>query len=240
MQSSRRAKEALYVLVAQVAHAVANSHRLELLDLLVQAPRTVEQLADASSMSVANTSQHLQRLKRAGLVTGERRSTSILYRIADPAVARLWVELRTVAEQQLAEMDRALDAYRAHRHDFVQLSAEELLQHLDAGDVLLLDVRPRHEYEASHLPRARSIPINELPDRLDELPTDVLIVTYCRGPLCVYADQALELITASGRQGARLEEGVAEWQLAGYPLDEAALAADGGGPANKRTIHTDT
>jgi rhodanese-related sulfurtransferase len=218
MPSSREAKEALYDLVAQVAHAAANPHRIELLDLLVQASRTVEQLAQASAMSIANASQHLQRLKRAGLIVGERRGSTIRYRIADPAVARLWIELRTVAEQQLGEMDRALDAYRPHRHHFVQLSTKDLYQRLSTGNVLLLDVRPRLEYEAGHLPDARSIPLDELPDRLAELPTDALIVTYCRGRLCVYADQALELITASGRQGARLEDGVAEWQLTCYPL----------------------
>jgi len=227
MPSSRVAKEALYDLVAQVAQAAANPHRLELLDLLVQAPRTVEQLAQASAMSIANASQHLQRLKRAGMIVGERRGSTIRYRIADPAVARLWIALRTVAEQQLAEMDRALDAYRPHRHDFVQLSTEDLYQRLGTRDVLLLDVRPRLEYEAGHLPNARSIPLDELPDRLAELPTDALIVTYCRGPLCVYADQALELITASGRQGARLEDGVAEWQLTGYPLAERDSTANG-------------
>jgi rhodanese-related sulfurtransferase/biotin operon repressor len=220
MSSNRQVKTALYDVVAQIAQAAANPHRLELLDLLVQAPRSVEQLAEASAMSIANASQHLQRLKRAGMVVGERRGSTIRYRIAAPAVARLWIELRTVAEQQLGEMDRALGAYRPHRHDFVQLSTEDLYQRLGTGDVLLLDVRPHLEYEAGHLPDARSIPLDELPDRLAELPTDALIVTYCRGPLCVYADQALELITASGRQGARLEDGVAEWQLTGYPLAE--------------------
>jgi rhodanese-related sulfurtransferase len=227
MSSARVAKEALYELVARVAHAAANPHRLELLDLLIQAPRTVEQLAQASTMSIANASQHLQRLKRAGMVIGERRGNTIRYQLADPAVARLWIELRTVAEQQLGEMDRALDAYRPHRHDFVQLSTADLSQRLSTGDVLLLDVRPRLEYEAGHLPDARSIPLDELPDRLTELPTDALIITYCRGPLCVYADQALELITASGRHGARLEEGVAEWQLTGYPLADPDLTTNG-------------
>jgi DNA-binding transcriptional ArsR family regulator/rhodanese-related sulfurtransferase len=221
MPPRQQAKEALYEQVAQVAQAAANPHRLELLDLLVQAPRSVEQLADASSMSVANASQHLQRLKRAGLVRSERRGTMMRYRIADPAVARLWVELRTVAEKQLAEMDRAIDVYRPRRRDVTRLSPVELRHQLDRGAVLLLDARPRLEYDAGHLPAAISIPIDELPDRLDELPVDKLIVTYCRGPLCVYADQALELIVASGRQGARLEEGVAEWQLAGYALETA-------------------
>src|SRR5919201_2894522 len=141
MSANRQAKEALYTAVAQVAQAAANPHRLELLDLLVQAPRSVEQLAEASAMSVANASQHLQRLKRAGLVLSERRGTTMRYRIADPAVARLWVELRTVAEQQLAEMDRALDAYRTRRHAFTQISADALVERMEAGDVILLDVR---------------------------------------------------------------------------------------------------
>jgi rhodanese-related sulfurtransferase/DNA-binding MarR family transcriptional regulator len=222
MISNHQTKIALFAVVAQVAQAAANPHRLELLDLLVQAPRNVEQLAEASAMSIANASQHLQRLKRAGLVRSERRGATMRYRIADPTVARLWIELRTVAEKQLAEMDRALDAYRTRRRNFARLSPTELHQQLDQGDVLLLDARPRLEYDAGHLPAAISIPIDELPDRLDELPTDKLIVAYCRGPLCVYADQALELIAASGRQGARLEEGVAEWQLAGYALETAS------------------
>jgi|SRR5581483_2201186 len=229
MPSHRPAKAALYELIAQVAQATANPHRLELLDLLVQAPRSVEQLAELSALSIANTSQHLQRLKRAGLISSERRGASIWYRIATPAVARLWVELRTVAEQQLAEMDRALDAYRTQRHAFSQISADMLVERMEAGDVILLDVRPQQEYEAGHLSGARSIPLDELPARLAELPADLLIVTYCRGPLCVYADQALALITASGRHGARLEEGVAEWQLAGYQLDRLAATTDGKG-----------
>src|SRR5262245_32142070 len=137
MSHNRPAKTALYAVVAEVAQAAANAHRLELLDLLVQAPRSVEQLAEASAMRVANASQHLQRLKRAGLVMSERRGTTMRYRIADPTVARLWVELRTVAEKQLAEMDRALDAYRARRRDFARLSPAELHQQLDQHDVLL-------------------------------------------------------------------------------------------------------
>jgi DNA-binding transcriptional ArsR family regulator len=219
MSPTRQAKSALFELVAQVAQAIANPHRLELLDLLVQAPRTVEQLAETSALSIANASQHLQRLKRAGLVRSERRGTSIRYQLADPTVARLWVELRTVAERQLAGMDRALDAYRQQRHTFAQIEADEVRTRLQTGDIILLDVRPAIEYTADHLPGALSIPLEELPQRLAELPTNALIVTYCRGPLCVYADQALELIIASGRDGARLEAGVAEWQLAGYPLN---------------------
>jgi rhodanese-related sulfurtransferase/DNA-binding MarR family transcriptional regulator len=216
---NRAAKDALFEVIAQVVQATANSHRLELLDLLIQAPRTVEQLADASALSVANTSQHLQRLKRAGLVTTERRGTSIRYAVASPSVARLWIELRTVATQHLAAMDRALDGYRPQRHQFATIAPEEVRAGLARGDVVLLDVRPRNEFEAGHLPGAQSMPLDELPRRLAELPTDVLLVTYCRGPLCVYADEALAQILASGRRGARLEEGVAEWQQAGYTVE---------------------
>jgi rhodanese-related sulfurtransferase/DNA-binding transcriptional ArsR family regulator len=221
---SRHAKEQLFQLVAQVAQAIANPHRLELLDLLVQAPRSVEQLAVASAMSIANASQHLQRLKRAGLVIGERQGTTIRYRLADPAVARLWTELRSVAASQIAEVDRALDQYRPQRHRFPTITPTALRAGMERGDTVLLDVRPAVEFLAGHLPGAVSLPLEELAMRLAELPADALLVTYCRGPLCVYADEALAQIVASGRRGARLEEGVAEWQQAGYPLERAGLS----------------
>jgi rhodanese-related sulfurtransferase len=221
---NRHAKEQLFELIAQVAQAIANPHRLELLDLLAQAPRSVEQLAVASSMSIANASQHLQRLKRASLVVGERQGTTIRYRLADPAVARLWTELRSVAASQLAAFDRALDQYRPQRHHFPTITPVALRAGMERGDTVLLDVRPAEEFRAGHLPGAVSIPLEELPVRLAELPADALLVTYCRGPLCVYADEALAQIVASGRRGARLEEGVAEWQQAGYPLERAGLS----------------
>lgn len=219
----RRHKEQLYHLFTQIASAIANPHRLELLDLLVQAPRTVEELAQEAHMSIANTSQHLQRLKRARLVLDEREGLYIRYRLADPAVARLWLQLRAVAEQQLAEVERALDAYRQRRHEFEQISADELRMRLRAGEIVLLDVRPSVEYQAGHLPEAISMPLDELERRLSELPADKTIVAYCRGPYCVYADDALELLAERGWQVARLEEGVAEWQQAGYGLAVAAI-----------------
>jgi len=214
----RQHKEQLYQLFAQIANGMANPHRLELLDLLAQAPRTVEELARQAQMSVANTSQHLQRLKQARLVLSEREGLYIRYRLADPAVARLWLELRAVAEQQLADVDRALAAYRNHRHEFEQISADELLTRLRQNEAILLDVRPQPEYEAGHLPGAISIPIDELERRLNELPPDKMVVAYCRGPYCVYADEALGLLAQQGRRAARLEEGVLEWQQAGYEL----------------------
>ena len=216
----RRHKEQLYNLFSQIAGAMANPHRLELLDLLTQTARTVEELAAEARMSVANTSQHLQRLKQARLVLNEREGLYIRYRLADPAVVRLWLELRAVAEQQLAEVDRALDAYRNRRHEFEQISAGELWIRLRNQEVILLDVRPYPEYRAGHLPDAVSIPIDELERRLNELPEDKTVVAYCRGPYCVYADEALEMLAADGRHAVRLEEGVLEWQQAGYPLED--------------------
>jgi len=220
-QEKRQYKDQLYHLFARVGQALASPRRLELLDLLVQAPRTVEELAREAHMSVANTSQHLQRLKQARLVTDEREGIYIRYRLADPAIARLWLELRAVAERQLAEVEQTLDAYRHRRHEFEQISAAELQARLRKGEAVLLDVRPRVEYQAGHLPGAISIPLDELERRLAELPRDQTIIAYCRGPYCILADQALELLAARGWKVARLEQGVAEWQRAGYALEHA-------------------
>lgn len=220
MQDKRPYKDQLYKLFAQLASAMANPHRLELLDLLVQAPRTVEDLAYETDMSVANTSQHLQRLKQAHLVEGDREGLYIRYRLADSTVGDLWLQLRAVAEQQMAEVDRALDAYRNRRHEFEAIAAEDLLDRLESGEAILLDVRPSEEFEAGHLPGAISIPVDDLVNRLDELQpwSDRTVVAYCRGPYCVYADDALGLLAGQGFEVARLEEGIAEWQQSGHSL----------------------
>ena len=219
MPTQRQRKERVYRLFTRIASAMANPHRLELLDLLVQAPRTVEELARESGMSIANTSQHLQRLKQARLVMAEREGLYMRYRLADPAVARLWLELRAVGEQQLDEVEQALDAYRTRRHEFEKVSIDELRDRLQAGKAVLLDVRPAEEYLAGHLPQALSIPLDELEQRLNELPRHRTIVVYCRGPLCVLADDALALLSKQGRKVARLEEGVSEWEQAGWALE---------------------
>ncbi len=218
IQELRQEKEALYRLFAQIGQALASPRRLELVDLLAQAPRTVEELAKAAHMSMANTSQHLQKLKQAQLVVDERSGVHIRYRLADPSVTQLWLQLRTVAEKQLADVQGALDAYRTRRHEFENISVEELRDRLRRGEVVLLDVRPPVEYRAAHLPGARSLALEELEKRLDELPRDLPIVAYCRGPFCVIADEALSILEANGHAVARLEEGVAEWQLAGYSV----------------------
>jgi len=196
---------------------MASPHRLELLDLLAHAPRTVEELAREANMTVANTSQHLQRLKQARLVTDTREGLYVRYRLSDPAVARLWLELRGVAERQLAEVEHALAAYRDRRHEFQAISAEELRERLRRNDVILLDVRPQEEYQAGHIPGAISMPHTIVEDRLAELPADKTIVAYCRGPYCVYADDALNMLAIHGLHVARLEEGPLEWQSIGFP-----------------------
>lgn len=221
----RNQKSTLYTLFAHVGKALANPHRLELLDLLVQAPRTVEELAREAGMSVANTSQHLQRLKQARLVISAREGAYVRYALADPAVARLWLELRAVAERQLAEVERALDAYRDRRHEFERVTVDELRRRLSVGEAILLDVRPAEEYAAGHLPGARSIPWDRIEERLDELPNETLVVAYCRGPYCVYADTALGILADRGWNVARLEEGVAEWQQAGFQIEGETRAS---------------
>ena len=215
----RSQKTQLFTLFSQMTESFANPHRLELLDLLVQAPRTVEELAQEAGMSIANTSQHLQRLKRSRLVVDERRGTYIHYRLASPDVAHLWIDLRALAEKHLAEVEKALDAYRDRRNQFEKVTSEELRARLKKGEVTLLDVRPAQEYQSGHLPGAISIPLDELPNRMNKLPKKQQIVTYCRGPYCIYADQALELLIERGFNAARLEEGVAEWQEAGYTIE---------------------
>ena len=186
--------------------------------MLAQAPRTVEELAQEAQKSVANTSQHLQRLKQAHLVRTQREGIYIRYHLADPAVANLWSELRIVAEQQVAEVAVARAAYRPRQHEFEPISVEDLQECLRQGEVTLLDVRPALEYEAGHLPGAISMPFAELARRLSELPPDKTIIAYCRGPYCVYADDALVLLAAHGWKVARLEEGAVEWQQAGHRI----------------------
>ncbi len=213
-------KEKLYALFAEVANGLANPHRLELLDLLVQSPRTVEELARETFMSIANTSQHLQRLKRARLVEDERDGLYVRYRLASPEMAHLWLNLRAVGEQHLADVERALSTYRNHKDDFEKVTPDELLSYQAQGKVTLVDVRPAREYQAGHLPAAISIPLDELAEHLHELPKDRKVIGYCRGPYCGYADQALQVLSSHGWEVARLEEGIAEWRQMGYALEE--------------------
>jgi rhodanese-related sulfurtransferase/DNA-binding transcriptional ArsR family regulator len=216
---TREHKERLYELFSQIGSALANPHRLELIDLLIQAPRTVDDLANLAHMSIANTSQHLQRLKQAHLVIHQRDGQSIFYCLADPMIAQLWIELRRVAETQLVEVEQELNRYRSHRLDFERISPEELNEGLRQNEFILIDARPAIEFKSGHLPGAVSFPIETLAKRINELPMGKTMVTYCRGPYCVDADEASILLSAFGYPVKRLEEGVAEWMQAGYPLE---------------------
>ena len=220
---TREHKEHLYELFSEISSALANPHRLELIDLLVQAPRTVDELANLAQMSIANTSQHLQLLNRAHLAINQRNGQFIYYCLADPMIAQLWIELRRVAERQLAEVEQELDRYRSHRLDFERISIEEVNDGLRQNEIILIDARPAIEFQSGHLPGAVSFPIETLAGRINELPMGKTMVTYCRGPYCIDADEASILLSAYGYPVKRLEEGVAEWRQAGYPLEKTGL-----------------
>jgi len=213
---SRAEKDALFEAIALMGKAFASPRRLELLDLLAQAPRTVDELARASDQSTANTSQHLQALHAAGMVSRVREGTSVRYAIAGDEVLRLWLALRDASVSQLAEVERAARDYLGDEVDAV--GRDELIARLRKGDVVLVDVRPPEEFEAGHIEGARSIPIDELEGRLAELPADREVVAYCRGPFCAYAHEAVRRIQATGREARRLEEGWPEWKLAKEPV----------------------
>jgi rhodanese-related sulfurtransferase len=209
---SRAEKDALFEAIALMGKAFASPRRLELLDLLAQAPRTVDELARAGDQSTANTSQHLQALHAAGLVTRAREGTSVRYAIAGDEVLSLWLALRDASVSQLAEAERAAREYLGG--DVDAIGRDELLARLRSGDVVLVDVRPGEEYDAGHIDGARSIPLGELEERLAELPADREVVAYCRGPYCAYAHDAVRRLQAAGRKARRLEEGWPEWRLA--------------------------
>lgn len=217
-QEKRHFKALLYEQFARMSRALANPHRLELLDVLAQGERTVEALAIETEMSIANTSQHLQVLRAACLVETRRAGVSIYYSLAGESVNQLWLSLRTCGEQQLAEVERLVTTFLQDRTTFRSITVNELRKALQEERVILLDVRPREEYQAAHLRQARSIPVGELEARLAELPSDQEIVAYCRGPYCVFADEAVTLLRAHGYQARRLEEGVVEWRTQGLPV----------------------
>jgi rhodanese-related sulfurtransferase/DNA-binding transcriptional ArsR family regulator len=217
--ASRAAKTALFDEFARAGRALASGRRIELVDVLANGERTVEALAGEVGLSVANTSQHLQVLRRAGLVSSRRQGTSVRYRLAGPEVLELWRALRTLAAGRLAEVERLAAAYLGDRDALEPVTREELARRLDGDDSLVvLDVRPAAEYAAGHLPGAVSIPVGELRRRLAELPRDREVVAYCRGPYCAFAHEAVALLRQAGLQARRLEDGLPEWQAAGLAV----------------------
>jgi rhodanese-related sulfurtransferase len=212
---ARAAKTALFEAIAVMGKAFASPRRLELLDLLAQAPRTVDELARASEQSRANTSQHLQALHAAGLVSRAREGNSVRYALAGDEALRLWLALRETSVARLAEVERAASEYLGQ--DVEAIDRDELIARLSRGDAVLIDVRPQEEFAAGHIDGARSIPLDELERRLAELPADREIVAYCRGPFCAYAHAAVRQLRAAGRTARRLDEGWPEWRLGGRP-----------------------
>lgn len=218
--TTRAKKEALFDGVAQVAKALANGRRAEIIDVLANGERSVDALAAEVHQSIANTSQHLQILKNAGLVSTRRNGTFIYYRLASPAVVEFWRAVQGIARESRSDFDRLVHEYLgSDRDDIQEVTKEELWKRIQRKDkFVLLDVRPHEEYEAGHLPGALSIPLDELKKRMKELPTSKEVVAYCRGPLCALAPEAARLLKGKGYKVRRLVEGAPDWEAAGLPL----------------------
>jgi rhodanese-related sulfurtransferase/DNA-binding HxlR family transcriptional regulator len=219
MAASPAAKSALFDAFASVAHAVGNGRRAEIIDVLAQAERSVDELAREIEQSVANTSHHLQQLAKAGLVRSRRDGTRIYYRLAGDRVLDLWAAVRDVAEHHLAEVHVLADEYLGERDEVERLSPRELEERLDRGQVVVLDVRPEREFHAGHIPGAVSAPLSRLKEVMPSLPKRKEVVAYCRGPYCVYADDAVRFLRKRGVNARRLGVGLPEWRRAGLPIE---------------------
>jgi len=214
----RVVKDALFDAFAGVAKALASGRRVEIIDVLAQGERSVEVVSAEINQSVANTSHHLQALARAGLVTSRREGTRIFYALGGDAVEELWAAMRDVAAEHVAGIDRLARAYLGDRGELEPVDRQELARRLRTGEVVVLDVRPAIEYAAGHIAGARSMPLSELRRRLRQLPKDQPVVAYCRGPYCVYADDAVRELRRRGYAARRLEDGFPEWRRAGLPV----------------------
>ena len=210
--TKREFKDQLFEQFARIGKSLSNGRRLEILELLAQGPRTVEELARETALSVANTSQHLQVLRRANLVTVKREGLFGNYKLASDDVLQMCISLRRLGERHLSDVQRLVETYLCARAKLEPISCQDLLRKLKEKSVFLLDVRPREEYEAGHIAGARSIPVSELKTRLNEVPRKREIVAYCRGPYCVFADEAVSILASRGYRAVRLGEGFPEWK----------------------------
>ena len=215
----REFKDGLYGQFALIGKALASPHRLELLELLAQAARSVDSLANETGLSIANASQHLQALQQAGLVERRKEGLFVRYRLAGVEVFELCRSLRIVAEKRHAELERLVRRHFVHRSNPELVSMNELLGRARDGDVVILDTRPANEFAAGHIAGAISVPMEQLQQRLRQLPRSKEYVAYCRGPYCIYADRAVEFLRAKGRRARRLSEGFPEWRAAGFPVE---------------------
>jgi ArsR family transcriptional regulator len=224
--STENPKRRLFELFATVAKALGHGHRLELLEHLAQGERGVDGLAELSGLTIANASQHLQHLRRAGLVASRREGKRVLYRLTDNAVIGLLGSLRLVAERNLADVDRVVDGYFRNRDSFEPVTRVDLMGRSRDGLVTVLDVRPEEEFQLGHVPGAVNIPLGDLERRLGELDPKQEIVAYCRGPWCVLSFEAVAALRQRGFAARRLEDGLPEWQAAGLPVERASATGD--------------
>ena len=223
--SKRAFKDDLFEQFARIGKALASGKRLELLELLAQKERAVEELARLTEMTTANTSQHLQVLRHARLIEFRKDGLYARYRLADERVFGLWQALRNLAEDRIAEIDRVALSFLKERSNLRAVTTEELRKRLKDGNAIVLDVRPAEEYGAGHIPGARSIPLSELKIRLRELPKTREIVAYCRGPYCVLADEAVAMLRSRGLKAFRLDQGFPDWKARGFPVETVSPAA---------------
>ena len=227
--SDRIVKDALYEGFAEVARSLASGRRAQIVDVLAQGERSVDELAGEIGQTVANTSHHLRAMARAGVVTTRRDGTRIFYSLSSDRVAELWSALRDVAAEHVAGLDKLVAAYLGDRDGVDTIDRAELARRIKAGGVLLLDVRPTAEYTAGHIAGARSVPVDELRRHLRALPKDIDVVAYCRGPYCVYADEAVRELDRKGFRARRLIDGFPEWKRAGLPVAVGNGGDDDGG-----------
>jgi DNA-binding transcriptional ArsR family regulator/rhodanese-related sulfurtransferase len=218
----REFKDRLYGQLARLGKALSSPHRIEILELLAQGERSVDSLASEIGLSIANTSQHLQALRQAALVESRKDGLFVHYRLADPDVFELAKVIRSVAERRLAELDRLVHDHFGNRADAEPVPMDELLKRARSKQVVVLDTRPAREYIAGHISGALSIPVDDLQRRLKELTKGKEYVAYCRGPYCIYADRAVEILRASGRRARRLVEGLPDWRSAGFPVSQGS------------------
>ena len=229
MRTNRQFKDAIYEQFARISKALSSPKRLELLDLLCQGERTVEVLARATGLSVANASQHLHTLRAARLVDAEKQGLFVVYHLADRQVCDLLSAIRLLAEARLADIEQITRQFMESHPNLEPVDRETLRERVLSGAVTLLDVRPREEYLAGHIPGALCVPLEELEQRLDSLPREQEIVAYCRGPYCVLAVEAVERLKARGFKAHRMEDGVVEWRSLGLPVEESVSASDSQG-----------
>lgn len=216
----RQFKDEIFGQFARIGKALSSPKRLEIMDLLAQGERSVEEVATQSATSVAVASQHLRNLHSAGMVATRREGQRIYYRLADDSVFEAWRAVRRAGERRLAEVDRVVEEYLTNRDSMRAVCAGELLELIRGDEAVILDVRPEEEYRAGHIAGARSVPVEELEEYLTELPEDREIIAYCRGPYCVFSDEAVSLLSERGYRARRLLEGYPEWRAAGMPVEE--------------------